>query len=476
MQFWKQPPGSLADRVWERLTQARTSAPFQAPRFTWTQSSGDPLSQCDRHPGSVTLVRVRRVALRVVIVLLVLGLGSPSLAIERRRADTLVTGASNKTSNLYGVPWNADGLSNVPIGVREKKVGIRFRADRDGTLDRIKLFFIFATWKDQLAVGSDSCQVNHNDCYGAGDGGEILVTLRADNGTDGHFPSRKVLSSRLIRRPMNRIRRPPFYAAGNGFQGRATHNFRVLNLPNATLQAGRIYHLVFSNQSAHPRRNYVSLDHLYLAANTPGMQPGTRDVDLASEVLYRGTSKWRVRHWETPIYQVHYANGFIQGQGYIGTSRPQPTPIYGRYRARERITAVARRDRTISKVFVRLNRRGKPGPLTLRLEKGDGALIGKGAVPTSTINRRYGWVPLVFNKPYTLQSGSTYNIELSAKGDRANHYRVFALWQGRRHGFHANNLFRDGYAQVNRGSGWLQRIRGAGAAHSFDFQMYAIAI
>jgi hypothetical protein len=395
------------------------------------------------------------------------------LGIERWRADTHFMGTAAESSNLYGVPWNADGLSNVPIGKREKRVGIRFRAERDGTLDRVKLFFVFATWRDMAAMGSRSCQAHHNDCYAAGNGGQVLVTVRVDDGSNRHFPSGQVLSSRLIRHPMNRNRKPPIYAEGRGFRGRATHNFRVLDMPDVPLQAGHIYHLVFSNPAADHRRNYVSLDHLYLAANTRGMQPAVRDVDLASEVLYFGSPGWQVRRWETPIYQVHYSDGFVQGQGYVGTSLPHSTPIYGRHRARERIT-VTGSDRMISGLFVRLKKQGNPGPLTVRLENGNSTLVEKWTVSASSVVRRHAWVPVAFRTPHALLAGRTYNVVLSAKGGAANHYRIFALVEGRVHGFRANNLFHAGYAQVDRGSGWLAHIPGAGAARAFDFQIYMV--
>ena len=226
-----------------------------------------------------------------------------------------------RDSEMLGVPWNADGLSNVQIGGQQnRRVGIRFRADRDGTLDRIKLFFIFSTWEDFAAEGSTKCQDDHLGCYGAGDGGDLLIQVRADDGSHRHAPSGRVLSSRLIPDPMNRNREPPVYAVGSGLGGRAVWNFWVIDMPDVRLRAGRLYHIVLSNPSPDPVQNFVSLDHLYLAANAPHMQPAVSDMNLASEVLQRNDSRWRIRHWETPIFEIRYTGGFVQGQGYSGTS------------------------------------------------------------------------------------------------------------------------------------------------------------
>jgi hypothetical protein len=234
-------------------------------------------------------------------------------------------------------------------------------------------------------------------------------------------------------------------------------------MPNARLRAGRIYHLVFSNPSPNPRGNFVSLDHLYLAANSPGMQPAVPDRDLASESVQWQQSRWRVRYWETPIYEVQYTGGFVQGQGYSGTSVSYPNLIYGSNRARQTVGPKARRAST---VFIRLKRQGTPGPLTVRLQTSSGALVEEGTVPASSVSTTDTWVPYVFNARRSLSHG--LNVVLSATGDSENHYRIFTLIDGGWAGFTASNLFTHGRAQINRGSGWLRPFFRYGT----DFQIY----
>ena len=82
-----------------------------------------------------------------------------------------------------------------------------------------------------------------------------------------------------------------------------------------------------------------------------------------------------------PIFEIHYGNGRVQGQGYMGTAVSNPKRIYQDNRARERIVRVTGGDRRVSKVVVRLARFGNPGPLHVRLERKDGAVIRRAAIP-----------------------------------------------------------------------------------------------
>lgn len=375
-----------------------------------------------------------------------------------------------RDSEVLGVPWNADGLSNVQVGGQQnRRVGIRFRADRDGTLDRIKLFFIFSTWEDFAAEGSTQCQDDHLGCYGAGDGGDLLIQVRADDGSSRHAPSGRVLSSRLIRHPMNRNRKPPVYAVGSGLGGRAVWNFWVIDMPDVRLQAGRLYHIVLSNPSRDPVNNFVSLDHLYVAANAPHMQPAVSDVNLASEVLQRNDSRWRIRYGETPIFEIRYTGGFVQGQGYSGTSVSYPASIYGQYMVRETVSSL-RHARTFDRVFLRLSATGSPGPLVVRLETGSGALIEEGQISSSSIGPQDTWVRYAFRQPRRIPAGQAFSLVLSANGDVSNQYRIFTLLEGDWAGFVAPNLFRQGQAQVNEGSGWRRAFSGYDA----DYQLYFV--
>jgi hypothetical protein len=383
-----------------------------------------------------------------------------------RNGESPIAASQAVGSRLYGMPWNADGIGNLTIGHWNKRLSTRFRAVRNGELDKIKLYFIFATHLDQ-----GSC--TPTDCYGAGNGGRILIQLRPDDGTAAHRPSRKVLSSILIANPMNRRRGPPIYAMGSGYQGRAIVNFRVIDFRNTRLKKGHLYHLVFANTSSSPFANYVSLNYLYLRSSYARTQPAVSNIDFAALAWHSYEPGWRLQRHFTPILDIRYAGGFVQGQGYLDTRVSQPLPIYGNSRARERIISVRGGDRTVSAVAVRLRRVGDPGPLIIRLERGDGSRIGGGAVPSVQVPKSQRWVSFAFSRPRTLRMGRRYNVVLSASGDGSNNYLIYPLQQGNvRYGFASRNQFGSGYAQMNLGSGWLNTIPGWGTAATLDFQFY----
>ena len=368
----------------------------------------------------------------------------------------------------YGVAWNADGLGNLPIGHWEKRVDIRFRAERQGRLDKIKLFFVFATWEEES-------QCSRWDCYAAGTGGRVRIEVQADDGTAAHLPSGRVLSSRLLKHPMDRRRAPPVYAVGSGLGGRATANFRVVDVPDVPLVAGRIYHVVFSDPSRRPFHNYISLDNLFVHSKRHQVQPAVTNTSLALLAKYIDKPGWHLRRTDTPVFEIHFANGYVQGQGYMGTAVSNPKPIYQDNRARERIVKVTGGDRRVSKVAVRLARFGSPGPLHIRLERANGVVVGKALVPAHQIGSGYGWVTGSFGKSITLHGGHGYAVVLSAQGDSADGYLIYPLEEGTAgYGFTSPNLFGDGYAQINSGSGWLNHVAGwgGGDAIAFDLQLF----
>jgi hypothetical protein len=209
--------------------------------------------------------------------------------------------------------------------------------------------------------------------------------------------------------------------------------------------------------------NYVSIDDLYNQARTPNMQPGVPDTDLAVLFKSSASSDWGVNYGHTPILDVYYGDGFVQGQGYMDAWVSSSLPIAGDDRIRQTFT-VSQFDRSVTHVSVRLRRVGTPGALTIRLEHGDGTLVEEATL--TGIGDSYAWVTAELQQARLLEQGRTYHVVLSAPpGD---HYQAFVLQQGTGYGFQTPTMFIDGHAQYSSGSGW-QDVRDRTDS---DFQLY----
>src|SRR5260370_32686742 len=90
------------------------------------------------------------------------------------------------SSASYGSGLGSDGLGNTVVGGQWGNiVSYRFRAGHSGALQQIHVYFI----------------PNHTG-YSAGTGGQIQVTVNADDGTSAHNPSSTILASYLLSNPL----------------------------------------------------------------------------------------------------------------------------------------------------------------------------------------------------------------------------------------------------------------------------------
>ena len=292
--------------------------------------------------------------------------------------------------------------------------------------------------------------------YYAGNGGQVQIDVQADDGTSSHRPSGTTLASVLITDPMSSAFR------------KVTFNHSV------SVQAGQLYHFVFTNPYSDPINNYVSIDDIYNEARVPNMQPTVSDTDLA--VLYKdGSSPLAVNYGHTPIFDAYItgADGtnYTEGVGYIDArSSSGLTQIGSTTPIREQFT-VTGGNRNLSKVSLRVKRVGSPSNLVLKLSGGAGGsttvTIPASSIPTAS----YGWVSTAFSSPYTLTSGSTYTLTTSVSTSSAsNYYLAFPVQKGTAYGFQAPTQFLDGGAQVYSGSTWTNLLRGAFG--TFDWQLY----
>ena len=139
---------------------------------------------------------------------------------------------------------------------------------------------------------------------------------------------------------------------------------------SVSVQAGQLYHFVFTNPYSDPINNYVSIDDIYNEARVPNMQPTVSDTDLA--VLFKdGSNPLAINYGHTPIFDAYITGAggtiYAEGQGYINArSSSGLTKIGSATPIRERFT-VTGGNRTLSKVSFRVKRVGSPSNLVLQL-------------------------------------------------------------------------------------------------------------
>ncbi len=351
------------------------------------------------------------------------------------------------THTYYGSCINADDIANViigwyvPNGDFNASISYRMRVTQGGSLVAIRPFFI---WSSTRAG------------YQGGTGGTIQIEVQSDDGTSSHRPSGTVLASLTYT--------PPVTSTSS-----ASH-YPLLTFPTpATLAAGQLCHIVFTDVDPDPKTNWVSLDTLWTWRGTSPEQPTTPSTDLA--ILERGVGA-HARDWSvytrggglsgTPIIELDF-DTYTQGQGYIqGFGAPDasfvnPKPICGENKIRETF-AVSGASKVVSAVAVRVNRLSGASPLNVTVEKADGTRVGGGSVvvpmggPATSSDNGATWVKVTFPSPLMLQSGVSYNLVLTSPSDTVHATHV--LQKGRDYGFKPGAYFGDGHAEFTAGSGW----------------------
>jgi hypothetical protein len=346
-----------------------------------------------------------------------------------------------------GSQTNADDLANLIVGWyapnanSNTSIAYRIRSEHDGPLKAIRTFFI---WSSARAG------------YQSGTGGQIQVQVQTDDGTSNHYPSGTALASLVYHPPVT--------------SSASSDHFPLLTFASPpTLSAGQLYHIVFTNIDPNPKANWVSLDGLWMWRSFTPEQPTKPNTDLA--VLERGAD-FNQGAWGlytrgagnsiTPCLELDF-EGAAQGQGYIqGFGAPDagfvnPKPITGAQQVREVFTLTGTA-KVVSSISVRVNRTSGSSPLSLRVEKTDGTVLGQGSalVPmggaaTSSSNGE-SWVKALFPGPITLLPNVTYRLVLTSPTDTVHATHV--LQKGSDYGFQAGTYFPGGHAEFNDGSGW----------------------
>lgn len=290
-------------------------------------------------------------------------------------------------SSLYGVPWQSDGLANLEIGKASGRlISIRFKAEKNEALSSARFYLIYR------ALG-----------YYAGNGGQVKVDLRTDS---GGFPTNTILATYTITNPMS-----------------LSANAAFPDVPlNASLIGGQTYHLVFTNPAPDSVNNWVSLDDL------SGTTPQPADPDLVITWKYSSTDPWVVNTGHTPIVELSFTDGSNYGQQYIDVrSSSGLVNIGGGTTATETFTPAV--NRNIGRVYAQTRKSGSPSALNYTLYENN-TQVASASVSAASIGTSYDWVSAAM--PYTLKSGFTYKLTLSASSGT---YNIYPYQKGISYGF-----------------------------------------
>lgn len=360
--------------------------------------------------------------------------------------------------DLYGAALQGDALGNVPLAPKSyggRAVSFRFRAPNSGRVTSL-------TYYNQYRLQGG---------YAKGDGGKVIIELRTDDGTNNHWPSKTVLASCALAKPLTAGYFPVLYFDDNAF-----------------LEAGKLYHIVFSNVHSNPAANYVSINCLHNYRNRLAQKAGDSISDPDTAVLVKNDigEIWRPRIQSTPIFNLFFSDGKALGQGYVGAISGWNVTMDPTNKVRETF-AVKDSEKAVTEVYVRVSRNS--GDLAVRLEGRDGALIEEGVIPGVDVapdrelllkNKsmayigKMRWYSYKFKKTHVLEPGKGYNLVVSSPNGS---YLSWGLLKGQRYTFSPATHFADGWCQysTNDGKEWQDYQYGQGShTKDVDLQFYFV--
>lgn len=313
----------------------------------------------------------------------------------------------------YGSGVGADALNNCRIGGPwNSDASFAFRSEHTGKLASVRVYVIWS---------------NTSAGYNGGNGGSLYFSIQTD--ASGK-PSGSTLASVLHSDPMSK------------------GNFPLISFAPAQLERGQLYHLVIQNADAIPTENYVSVNALWMPRKSSPRQPRFKDSDWYQLIRYSGGAWQSVEPGTesyTPIMELRYSDGYVQGMPYMEVWTESPKRITGKEKVRQSFTPKS--DKVLSAVTLRLRRVSGTAPLTVRLEKANGVIVESG---TMTAGTEYGWSTCRFARSRTVKKWTGYNLTLTAPSGTV--YETYPMADGSSYGFTSG--FTDGYAQFTVGSGW----------------------
>jgi hypothetical protein len=304
-------------------------------------------------------------------------------------------------------------LSNFPIGQsRDWKVSIRFKSDYSGSLARFRLF-----WKYN-ATG-----------YSSGDGGDIRITLRSDDGTASHNPSSTVLATTTF---------SPRITSGVDVR------FKDLSFSSRpSLAAGRIYHLHFENVDPNKSSNWISINSVYNHSRSASILQPTEAIPEWALLSKAGTGGWQYTSGFCPILALGISTSggstpnVYQGNGYMefwgAASNGVRVGGSGQLRQAFKATESIR----VGGASVSAGRYGGTGSLKVELLSSSGAVLGSGTISSGSFpyalsssncpsrmsgERCHVWGYARFSNAPTVTAGQSYFLRVSAPS--GSDYRV----------------------------------------------------
>lgn len=347
----------------------------------------------------------------------------------------------------YGPGIQFDVLDNQRVA--EVDIDYRFRAVASSAVSS----FI---WYDAYVKGGSTANCNGVACgcdgYGCGTGGKLEICIYSDDGTPSHLPTDPLTqqSTSLQTRALGCVR-PSSLRSGPVL--------RTEVLPDPPiLKAGSLYHLHWHNADPEPAKNYISVDDICVWHPTSPRQPTISDLDLAVLVGVKIVAT------DSPIFQLNYANGATQGQGYKESWIYTPETISGTSEVREWIK-VSGSNRIVTTVSVRVNRVSGVTPLIVTLATDSGILVEQGTILASNFPVgssltsdaqasqyvKSAWGTCIFTIPHTLLAGQRYLLTLSASSDTV--YQTFGIQRASGYNFSPLTFFSDGRGQYSRNNG-----------------------
>lgn len=305
------------------------------------------------------------------------------------------------TGNAMGMT----SLSNYPIGQStDRKVSIRFKSDYSGTLARFRLY-----WKYN-AKG-----------YSSGDGGDIRISLRNDDGTASHNPVSTALATLTFSPRIN---------SGGDIR------FKDLSFSSPpSLVKGRIYHLHFENVDPNKSYNWISINNVYNHSRSVSLLQPTEPVSEWALLSRLGTGGWQYTAGFCPILalgistsggstpNVYQGNGYMEfwGASSNGVRVGGSTMLRQSFRATESLR--------IGGVSVSAGRYGGTGSLKVELLSSTGAVLGSGTISSGNFpyalsssncpvkmsgEKCHVWAYAQFSNAPSIVAGQSYFVKVSA--------------------------------------------------------------
>ncbi len=328
----------------------------------------------------------------------------------------------------YGPGMAAESLANLRIGADyDYSHAFRFRASHDGPLESFRAYWIF--------------NKGGRSGYHEGNGGDIRIQLREDDGSPAHLPTERTLATVRLAHALE----------GLGRGG----NMEALNFPKPlpVLKAGRFYHVVFENLAKDRKTNFLSVNTLLQREVGKPLQHRYQD-DAWCALTRVGSGPWH--HTSegsavyTPIMEVRYADGASEGCGYMEVWVRNPKPIEAHAHVSERFTPAS--TRTLVEVWLRAKQLEAGGPLEARVEE-DGRTLAKahlkpmdpGLAPQKAV-----WFAGTFASPLKIEAQRSYRVIFEASKGR---YEAYPIRKGAGYGFGPDTLFSEGWAEYDSGDG-----------------------